>query len=304
MKKKFLLLLCSSGNEAFAVGNVIIGSKKYLLQNLKESCYDIMLITDFLDSKDEKALKSIFEKIIIVKNYKPKFSKKMMNSREAAYFSVFTFARFELFNLLNDYEKILYTDSDVVIQKDISHLLNIESNFSSVYFPDKSPVKINFSKESFPLVDKKYNMERASLIAAFLFITDKIKDFTLFTNWCYEKAEEYNTNDQSIINLLVQEFSIKVNDLTESYGCFGDSPNAENAHIVHAIGAIKFWRGRYNKEWEDNNKVWLSLGGRDTYKETEIKRKKVNKIVWFIPIRSLRDKVRLKILKSMGIAGR
>ena len=32
MKKKFALLLCSTGNEAFAVGNVIIGAKKYLFQ--------------------------------------------------------------------------------------------------------------------------------------------------------------------------------------------------------------------------------------------------------------------------------
>lgn len=35
MKKKIALLLCSTGNEAFAVGNVIIGAKKYLFQNLE-----------------------------------------------------------------------------------------------------------------------------------------------------------------------------------------------------------------------------------------------------------------------------
>ena len=42
MKKKIALLLCSTGNEAFAVGNVIIGAKKYLFQNLKDEEYDIM----------------------------------------------------------------------------------------------------------------------------------------------------------------------------------------------------------------------------------------------------------------------
>ena len=50
MKKKIALLLCSTGNEAFAVGNVIIGAKKYLFQNLKDEEYDVVFYTNKLET--------------------------------------------------------------------------------------------------------------------------------------------------------------------------------------------------------------------------------------------------------------
>ena len=65
MKKRMALLLCSTGNEAFAAGNVIIGAKKYLFQNLKDEEYDIIFYTDKLEPNDENALKKIFQRIII-----------------------------------------------------------------------------------------------------------------------------------------------------------------------------------------------------------------------------------------------
>ena len=70
------------------------------------------------------------------------------------------------------------------------------------------------------------------------------------------------------------------------------------------IGPAKFWRGTYNKEWEENNKIWIEAGGNITYEENAKKRKQINKIVWFIPTFKLRDKVRRYLLKKIGLTGR
>lgn len=40
--KKFALLLCSTSNQIFAVGNVLIGFKKYF--SLNENEYDIIVL--------------------------------------------------------------------------------------------------------------------------------------------------------------------------------------------------------------------------------------------------------------------
>lgn len=302
MKKKIALLLCSTGNEAFAVGNVIIGAKKYLFQNLSAQDYDIIFLTDKLESEDENALKNIFPRIII-EIYKSPFSKNMLNLRELNHFSSFAYARFEAFNLLERYEKVFYVDTDIVIQKDISEIINIETPLSTLYFENKMPVSGNFTKENIDLV-KGYDLNKVSIIDAVFLINDKLSDYQIMTKWCYEKAEEYKTNDQSILNLLIQEFNIETHDLTESYGAYPTSNISKDAHIIHAIGPAKFWRGTYNKEWEENNKIWIEAGGNTTYEENAKKRKLVDKIVWFIPTFNLRDKVRRYLLKKIGLTGR
>lgn len=302
MKKKIALLLCSTGNEAFAVGNVIIGAKKYLFQNLSAQDYDIIFLTDKLESEDENALKNIFPRIII-EIYKSPFSKNMLNLRELNHFSSFAYARFEAFNLLERYEKVFYVDTDIVIQKDISEIINIETPLSISYFANKMPVSGNFTKENIDLV-KGYDLNKVSIISAVFLINDKLSDYQIMTKWCYEKAEEYKTNDQSILNLLIQEFNIETHDLTESYGAYPTSNISKDAHIIHAIGPAKFWRGTYNKEWEENNKIWIEAGGNTTYEENAKKRKLVDKIVWFIPTFNLRDKVRRYLLKKIGLTGR
>ena len=302
MKKKIALLLCSTGNEAFAVGNVIIGTKKYLFQNLSYEDYDIIFYTDKLEGKDENALKNIFPKIII-KIYKSPFSKEMLNLRELNHFSSFTYARFEVFNLLEEYEKVFYVDTDIVIQKDISEIINIKTPLAISYFANKMTVSGNFTKENMDLV-KGYDLNKVSIIAAVFLINDSLNNYQIMSKWCYDKAEEYKTNDQSILNLLIQKFNIETHDLTESYGAYPTSSIAKDAHIIHAIGPAKFWRGTYNKEWEENNKIWIEAGGNTTYEENAKKRKLVDKIVWFIPTFNLRDKVRRYLLKKIGLAGR
>ncbi|MEI0604037.1 glycosyltransferase [Brachyspira alvinipulli] len=302
MKKKIALLLCSTGNEAFAVGNVIIGAKKYLFQNLKDEEYDVVFYTNKLETNDENALKKIFPRIII-KIYEAPFSKKMMELRELNNFSVFAYARFEAFNMLNEYQKVLYTDTDVVIQKDISYIIDINKDLSTIYFPNNMPISGNFNDSNIHLVGK-YDLSRVSVIDAVLLLNDSIENYSVMTQWCYEKSEEYQTNDQSIINLLIQEFNIEVYDLTESYGAYPTSQIANNAHIIHAIGPDKFWRGTYNKFWEENNKIWIEAGGNQTYEINNAKRKKIDKIVWWIPTFKLRDKVRRYLLRKSGLSGR
>jgi len=86
------------------------------------------------------------------------------------------------------------------------------------------------------------------------------------TNWCYQKTIEYApyliSADQGIINLMIKENNIEVHRLHWNYNfnpaCGGDT---SKAFILHTYCPEKFWNYWDIKEWNQNNKQWVKMGG-------------------------------------------
>ena len=309
MKKKIALLLCSTGNEAFAVGNVIIGAKKYLFQNLPHEDYDIIFYTDKLEKNDELALKKIFPRIIINIYISP-FKEKVENSAMFSYYSLFAFARFEGFDMLNYYEKIFYIDTDIVIQKDISNLINEENEFCICYYGANVKIIDKLSHNASGIVieeitNEGFNLNKNQVMSGVYIMSDRLKCYIKLKEWLYYIVNKYKINDEDALNLAIQKFNINVMELDKKYNCFPDgSDYSKEAYILHSIGPAKFWRGTYNRDWEENNKIWIEAGGNTTYEENAKKRKLVDKIVWLIPNYNLRNKLRGFLLQKIGLSGR
>ena len=302
MKKKIALLLCSTGNEAFAVGNVIIGAKKYLFHTLNENEYDIVFYTDKLLPQDERALKTIFPNIII-NIFNPHFELKN-NIDDVAYYSLFAYVRYEAFSLLNDYKKVLYMDTDMVIQRDISHIIDNSEMFYAYYYLNSNLCGNNTPSFTYNKIKDKYDLNVARICSAIFIVNDTLPNYDIATKWCYEQINIYKCNDETILNIFLQEFKIKVHELSEHYNCMPDSNIAKDAYILHSLGPNKFWRGTYNEEWENNNREWVQVGGIESFKDIERKRKIIFKILWIIPSYKLRNKLRYFLLKLFGFSGR
>ncbi|MEI0702726.1 glycosyltransferase [Brachyspira intermedia] len=208
------------------------------------------------------------------------------------YFTSMAHARYEVFDLLNEYEKILYLDTDVLIQKDIAEILDMNEYDMYAAF-EKTPIKSNLENQNFNTISNeqlKYDIDRKLFNSGVLLFNKKmIKNKSSIKEWCYNKAEEWKSADQVILNLMVQEFNINIGDFTNKYNRYVFD-NLDDAIIVHSCAwNLKFWDGIYNKEWEENNKKWLSLGG-SKYKN--LKKQIINTIAWWIPIKKLRDNFR------------
>ncbi|MEI0491361.1 glycosyltransferase [Brachyspira intermedia] len=185
--KKFALLLCSTENQMFAVGNVLIGFKKYF--SLDEKDYDIIVFVDTINNRNKSALEKI-HKNIIIKKYENPFSKSFLNSVPGSNWSFMAFARFEVFDLLNDYEKILYLDTDTLIKKDLSIMLSF--NDKSIYIAyDISNKRLdeiikvknfvsNYSGNKYDLTRRMFN-SGVILFTNKLKYTDKIKNGVMNT---------------------------------------------------------------------------------------------------------------------------
>lgn len=300
--KKLAVVLCSTSNQMFAVGNVLIGLKKHF--SLPEKDYDVILyIGGAINTKDENALKQIYKNIII-NHYKSPLEKSMKNSNCTLMWSLMAFARYEIFDLLDKYNKILYLDTDVLIQKDIINLLDINKDIS-VCNDKNANIKANIEDalltENFN--SQKYDLNRKLFNSGVFLINDSIKNGKEIKEWCYKMSAEWNMADQPILNLMVQEFKLEVYDFSDKYNRFYLLNNSINddAYILHMAYGKKFWISGIDKEWNENNEKWIELGGIAYDAEyVEKKMKEINKIAWWIPNKKLRDIYRVRQAQKFG----
>ena len=299
--KKFALLLCSTENQMFAVGNVLIGFKKYF--SLDEKDYYIILLVDTINDKNKTILEKI-HKNIIIKKFKNPFSKSFLNSVPGSNWSFMTFARFEAFDLIKDYEKLLYIDTDTLIKKDLAPMLSF--NEKSIYMVNEEnrlEEMLKLKKFVHNYTDNKYDLNKKIFNAGVILITNKLKNADEIKKWCYEYCEKIIACDQFVINCAIQEFDLDIGVLDNVYNYTGNYNNLDNVYIIHAIG--KFWEMSPYYEWDENNKKWIELGGVE-YNSLyiESKKEKWNKILWWVPSRRLREKLRIKIGKKYGFMWR
>ena len=119
-KKELAIVFGSTGNMAFALGNVLIGLKKYSLEIAKTA--DIKIFEQGISGKDKKILNSILPCEFIEYKFP---HQGYLTDETVKKFSELTFSRFECFDMLNEYKKVLWLDIDILIQKpfDVNTLL-------------------------------------------------------------------------------------------------------------------------------------------------------------------------------------
>ncbi|WP_432631442.1 glycosyltransferase [Brachyspira sp.] len=298
-KKKLAIVLCTTINQMFAVGNVLIGLKKHF--SLPEDEYDIILyVNKKLDKKDENAIKSIY-KDAIINIYKSPFPKSFKNTNCALQWSIMAFARYECFSLIEKYNNVLYLDTDILIQKDIIDLLNIKENIG-VCFEDVNTIRENIESMAQKFNSSKYNLDKKLFNSGVFIINDSITNGNEIKDWCYKMSVKWLTADQPILNLAVQEFNINVYGFSDAYNRYKLSKKGlKDACIIHALCGVKFWNTNDSAEWNENNQKWIELGGA-VYdpKYVENKMKEINKIAWWIPNKKLRDIYRVRMGEKYG----
>ncbi len=257
-KKDNLIVFGATGNMTFALANVLIGIKKHS-PNIES---DIIVFNKDITDKDKQLLNSIVECEFIDYDFPFENTEQLEKSSFNRY-SALTFSRFECFRLLDNYRKVLWLDIDIVIQKDLSEIFKYGESGISL-FEENLPLQESFSK-----VISGYKMSTNQCNAGVLLISDKLTNYHKMTDWLYKNTLKFGEclkyADQGIINLLIQEFNLNVDHLPEVFNCHPTKKSCKGSTIVHSYSPQKFWswhdKSYYSKEWENNNKKWLKMGG-------------------------------------------
>ena len=299
----------------------------------------------------EKIVHNTKHKIIFIKpnieKYNNWFDKIIINKE---YYSPAVFYRLEIPSLIPNVDKVLYLDCDIIVNKDISDLYNIDIDNYYICAIEEEGRAAKTRKKIFNL--DHYFSSGVMLINNKMWINNGVKeDFETFFNLNYNKIM---TVDQDIINCVFKD-KIKSLDKKFNYFPFNETENdipSENLYIIHYSSYLakplnenikinwyleEFWKYFCLTPWFQENpaeyiniminqKINIALEKRNydlslnqlndkniknsnklELLEKEIINKSealekqiqniINKLVWFIPIKSVRNKIRNDILR-------
>ncbi len=259
MKKELAMVFGITKDLDFALANVLFSMK----ENGNMPNMDIYVYHDGLSSEKEEILNNIFPCTFI--KYENNIDSTNLDADCLKLYSNMCLSRFECFDLLNKYKKVIWNDVDILIQNDISGLLKYgsKSGLAMTYSDINFLTEANFNG----LIDN-YNMCLPLLNSGIIVFSDALNGYEKMTQWCYDQVKKYNKQlrylDQGVLNLLVQEFNIEVESIDiQKYCCHPLRNNVKNAAIIHSYGYDKFWNSDYLKQkfpkWDEFNKKWEEL---------------------------------------------
>jgi len=253
-KREIAIVFGITKNLTFALGNVILGLKKHSPNFADE----IVVFHDGINDKDKEILNSILPCRFIDYEFPIKDQSKF-DPFFFEQFSSMAYSRFECFSLFEEFEKVIWLDVDILIQKDISGLLEYTETGIGMLPGD-------FIKHNFKEPVKEFNMEKLGFWTGTIIITDEIKEYNRIADWCYEKLLEYAPKlylpDQAIFNIMLEAFNLAPMGINKKIYCAHPvDKTVKDAVIVHAYRPKKFWDCFRMKEWVENDKQWQKMGG-------------------------------------------
>lgn len=254
---KTALVTGGTHNEVVGMGTLALNIK----EKMPDLVDELIIFHDGISLKDQEIIQKIFPTKFNEFHFPVRFLDHRKNSY-IRYFSPMVFCKYECFRLLEEYERVIWTDYDVVILKDISELL--ESNAGLQIVEEREPLKTRFRDEG-KCVENEYDLERHGVSTPLFVLTRSVGDYKMFYRWCVENTKKYMSYiklpEQCIISMLVQKFDIKYECLSDVKYAIHPRLYKGDASIIHAYGRPKFWEGLQNREWDRYYRQWIELGG-------------------------------------------
>ena len=251
----------------FAAANVILGVERHSPGLISK--YVVYEDTaDPVDDVSKVICKKLFSTKVEFRPYKvPEIGNGKL-SKIYSRFSKLNFCKFKIFDLLNEFDNVLYLDSDILIQGDISALFRKYKPLA--WRPTVVPMRQKLNEACLKRWGGVTDTDCAPN-AGVIFASRQVGDYKKLTYDCYRilgelvELTDRISVDELTFGLLAHEHQIRVKILPGKFNSGTGWKNSENAIIVHSIGKYKFWndllRNRLFPEWEENNKIWLTAGG-------------------------------------------
>lgn len=237
-----------------------------LALNIREMAPDLademIIFHDGIKHGEQEIINKIFPTKFIKYKFPLSFWDKRKNS-SLRYFSQMVFCKYECFRLLKDYDRVIWTDYDIVIKKDLKELT--EENIGLQIVEDNEPLRHMLFEDLSEVSLQEFDLEKKGVATPLFVLTKEIGDYQKYYEWCHQATLKYAPYiylpEQCIISFMVQKFQIDYKDLPARKYALHPRDDDGNSSIVHGYGRPKFWEGLRNEQWEKYYAEWLELGG-------------------------------------------
>ncbi len=267
MSKKNAIFFSCNERFIFTLSVALLSLKKYNQELLKNT--DVLVYYQGFTQAD----KDFLNRILPCKFTEYHFAVKTdFNNINFKHFTQLTFARYEIFDLLDTYRKVLYIDVDVMIGGDLSYIFNNFGDKSGVAMCKDTQKGLTLITKNFVKPMPQYDMTVPCYNAGVTLFCDNIPHRRELRMWCYHKTAEWLENlvcpDQGVVNVMFQEFGIQVEVLPDICNCLPSNPkyldkNRHDVLIYHcAGGGVRFWTYTWNSLWQPFYQEYLAMGGK------------------------------------------
>lgn len=273
MVKRNAIVFACDRNFLFTLSAALISLKENSPKALENS--DVLIFYQGFTETDKELIDRIYDCILIEYKFAVDTDFEHINFKK---FTQLTFARYDLFPLLDKYKKALYIDVDVMITGELQWIFDNygdKSGIAMCYDTQRGLTKItkNFIK---PMDD--YDMDVPCYNAGVTLYCDNIYRRQDLRMWCYDKTALWLDNlvcpDQGVVNIMLQEFNIDIEVMPDICNCTPSNNKyydklRDDILIYHcAGGGVRFWRYSYNALWEKYYAEYLAMGG-EPYKDKD-----------------------------------
>lgn len=250
----------------------------------------------------DKALLGKLHKFIIFKRIDfPDIYKNILEDKKTKKWGIYNIVKLFGFNLVKEYEKVLLLDADLLINKDISKLFDIEEEIAWRKVIGWNP------QQNFKSLLEYNNDYISACNGGVILFTNKLNKYNITDSdvvSAYDVIKNLKRGglDENITAYLVYKNRIKLKELDISFNCpaawctpdknenlrFIKVLNSKNilncydnlketAKIIHLVDSrgisTKPWRSLsaylYFRDWAENYEAWISMGGSGSISFTE-----------------------------------
>ncbi len=221
---------------------------------------ELVIFHDGIKLKDQELINSIFPTRFI----EYKYPNKSKNNVILSYFSEMLFCKYECFNLLDNYDEVMWSDYDVVVQGRLDEMCNVKYNRINCLTYELT-IKSMLYKDIVNDEILQYDLDDTGMITPIFTISKFNENPKDICNWCYDKTAKWDKDiylpEQCVLSLALQTYDIICDRFpSEIYACH-PSKSKGNEIILHTYGQPKFWNGLHNAKWDEMYAEWRDIGG-------------------------------------------
>lgn len=245
----------------FAAMNVIIGVEKHS-PGLIQRYVIFYLEEDPISEIDKKSAERISDKVEF-RVFNPKIKQEDFKEIIDKY-TLLYFCKFAVFDLIKEFNNVLWLDVDLLIQGDISPIFNSKTIAWRASLSARFCDLLEFPGIIISENDTKPN-------AGVIFVNRNEKNSKITMDECWELAKEIRkctkrlSLDEMVFGIIVIKHKINVTLLPREYNLVFHMKSSRESVIQHAMGKKKFWNNSVMNlifgEWRQNNQKWIDVGG-------------------------------------------